>query len=284
MKRKIAVLLVFILIELLLLSSCRSSPPYEELNHTSDLILYTPLSKSIYRPIIKEYQDRNDIWIEVHEESEGEILRLLQNDTANFSCDIILGITQDALDANAELLDSYSAFITSTLVIIYNTNVVTYRELPVGFHSLTEPHWKNQIGFVNPDLSAVYEIALTFAADNSANSMEYQQHFIENINENYAASMDQINSGVMNGHYSVGVTYEYCARSLLASGAEVSYIYPSEGDCIITTGTASLKSSSHLDAARDFLSFTTSNDVKYILTEYMYCNPAEISAAGGDDS
>lgn len=283
MKRKITALLIFILIALLLLSSCSSSSPYEELNHTSDLILYTPLSESIYGPIVKEYQERNDIWIEVHEESEGEIIRLLSKDTKNFSCDVIFGITQDSIDTNATFLDASSVFITSPLVIIYNTNVVTYRELPVGFHSLTEPQWKNKIGFVNPELSEIYKIALAFAANTSSNAKEYQKDLLENINENYASSMDQINSGVAKGDYSIGVTYKHCAESLLATGAEVTYIYPSEGDCVITTGSASLKNSSHSETAKDFLTFTTSKDVEYILREYMNCNPVEIPAVGGID-
>lgn len=284
MKGKIVVLLVPLLISIILLTSCSSSSPFEEWNHTYHLDLYTPLSKSIYSPIVKEFEERYDIGVEIHEESEDNIIELLQGDGSDFSCDIIFGMTLNALEENSDLFESYSAFVSSQLVIIYNTNVVRSRDAPVSFHSLRDPLWKDQIGYVDPSSSVVYEKALIFGAGDSEDIVQYQQQFLNNIDENYASSIDEVNIGVAKGDYSIGVTSEECAKSLLADGAAIAYLYPEEGNCIITNGTAVLKGSVNTGNAMEFLSFTTSNDVKQLLINYLNCSPAKVSAIGGSDS
>ena len=50
----------------------------------------------------------------------------------------------------------WTSFSALPLVIMYNTNVVTYRELPVGWNSLLEPRWKGRIAFVDPRRSDVF--------------------------------------------------------------------------------------------------------------------------------
>ena len=57
----------------------------------------------------------------------------------------------------------WTSFSALPLVIMYNTNVVTYRELPVGWNSLLEPRWKGRIAFVDPRRSDVYSAALVTA-------------------------------------------------------------------------------------------------------------------------
>lgn len=284
MKRIGVVLLVSILIASILLTSCTSSSSFKEEVLPYDLVLYTPLSKSIYGPIIKEFQERYNLEIEIHEESEDNLLELLRGEETDFACDIIFGMTINALEEYSNLFDAYSPFVSSPLVIIYNTNVVTYREVPVGFLSLTDPLWKGRIGYVKPSSSVVYEKALTFGANGSENNAKYRQQFLANIDGKYAASMDEVNMGIAKGDYSVGVTSEESAKSLLANGAEIAYIYPKEGTCIITNGTAVLKGSTKIDASMEFLSFTTSNDVKQLLVKYLNCNPARKSLMGGNDS
>ena len=47
---------------------------------------------------------------------------------------------------------------------LYNTNVVTYRELPTGWDSLLEPRWKGRVAVPDPLKSDMAASVLTEAA------------------------------------------------------------------------------------------------------------------------
>ncbi|NLK28184.1 MAG: extracellular solute-binding protein [Clostridiales bacterium] len=274
--------IVLVLFMTIFLSACSNSSTFNEFSHTPDLVLYTTLSESIYRPIIKEFQERNQLWIEVKEGSEEAFLAEQKQASSETSCDLIFGISQDSLETNANLFSFHAPFISSPLVIIYNTNVVTYREEPVGFTSLIEEHWKDRIGFVDPDLSIIYQKAFNFAANRSKNPDTFKKQLLDNIGGDYAASMEDIMEGVAKGYYSVGVTSEEAAKFLMEDGAEITYLHPAEGDCIILQKTAILKNCANLNAAQKFLDFTTSDDVKQLLENYLNCLPAKTFLKGGN--
>lgn len=66
-------------------------------------------------------------------------------------------------------------------------------------------------------------------------------------------SMQEVNAGILDGRYSLGVTMEESAQALLSEGADVDYIYPQEGTTALPDGTAIVKGCSNPDAARQFL-------------------------------
>jgi len=283
--KKIGTVFVVLIISLsTFLIACSKTSIVNELNHDPDLIIYTTLSRSIYNPIIKEFQERNELWIEIHEGSEDDFLDQLHTSDQKLSYDLIFGISQDTLDASTDLFTSHSPFISSPLVIMYNTNVVTYREEPLGFENLTEDHWKNRIGFVDPEHSLIYEKVLNFAINNSTSPDSFENLFIENIGNLYAKTAEDINNGVVMGYYSVGITSEEAAKSLIDAGAEVTYIHPREGECVVIKATAVLEDCSNYDAAIKFLDFTCSQDVKQLLKNYLNCNPADATSIGGESS
>lgn len=275
MKKMVKVSIVLIISLSTFLVACSRTSTVNEFNHDPDLTIYTTLSKSIYNPIIKEFQERNELWIEIHEGSEDDFLDQLHTSDHKLSYDLIFGISQDTLDANVDLFQSYSPFISSPLVIMYNSNVVTYREEPLGFKSLTEEHWKNRIGFIDPEQSIIYQKILNFAI-NSSNSNSFEKSFIDNIGDHYAKTIEDINNGVVMGYYSVGITNEEAAKSLIDAGAEITYVHPSEGECVIIKATAILEDCSNYDNAIKFLDFTSSQDVKQLLENFLNCKPVSI--------
>lgn len=70
--------------------------------------------------------------------------------------------------SEAKMLDSryvspdhfWTGFSVLPLVIMYNTNVVTYRELPMGWESLLEPRWQGRVAFADPEQSDVSALHL----------------------------------------------------------------------------------------------------------------------------
>ena len=266
------------------LSSCQSGPETAPMPAVPDLVLYTAQEEEIYEPIIKEFEERTNLMVKVERGSSEEMTGRLEYEEERPDWDVVFGVGIETLEQSKEHWQVYkspeAAFITESfqcednrwtsfsalpLVIMYNTNVVTYRELPVGWNSLLEPRWKGRIAFVDPRRSDVYSAALVTAVHTWDKKGNYLEQFMENLGYGTLNSMQEVNAGILDGRYSLGVTMEESAQALLSEGADVDYIYPQEGTTALPDGTAIVKGCSNPDAARQFLDFTVSRDTQRIL-------------------
>ena len=266
------------------LSSCQSGPETAPMPAVPDLVLYTAQEEEIYEPIIKEFEERTNLMVKVERGSSEEMTGRLEYEEERPDWDVVFGVGIETLEQSKEHWQVYkspeAAFITESfqcednrwtsfsalpLVIMYNTNVVTYRELPVGWNSLLEPRWKGRIAFVAPRRSDVYSAALVTAVHTWEKRGDYLEQFMENLEYGTLNSMQEVNVGILDGRYSLGVTMEESAQALLSEGADVDYIYPQEGTTALPDGTAIVKGCSNPDAARQFLDFTVSRDTQRIL-------------------
>lgn len=266
------------------LSSCQSGPETAPMPVVPDLVLYTAQEEEIYEPIIKEFEERTNLMVKVERGSSEEMTGRLEDEEERPDWDVVFGVGIETLEQSKEHWQVYkspeAAFITESfqcednrwtsfsalpLVIMYNTNVVTYRELPVGWNSLLEPRWKGRIAFMDPRRSDVYSAALVTAVHTWGKRGDYLEQFMENLEYGTLNSMQEVNAGILDGRYSLGVTMEESAQALLSEGADVDYIYPQEGTTALPDGTAIVKGCSNPDAARQFLDFTVSRDTQRIL-------------------
>ena len=266
------------------LSSCQSGPETAPMPAVPDLVLYTAQEEEIYEPIIKEFEERTNLMVKVERGSSEEMTGRLEDEEERPDWDVVFGVGIETLEQSKEHWQVYkspeAAFITESfqcednrwtsfsalpLVIMYNTNVVTYRELPVGWNSLLEPRWKGRIAFMDPRRSDVYSAALVTAVHTWGKRGDYLEQFMENLEYGTLNSMQEVNAGILDGRYSLGVTMEESAQALLSEGADVDYIYPQEGTTALPDGTAIVKGCSNPDAARQFLEFTVSRDTQRIL-------------------
>ena len=266
------------------LSSCQSGPETAPMPAVPDLVLYTAQEEEIYEPIIKEFEERTNLMVKVERGSSEEMTGRLEDEEERPDWDVVFGVGIETLEQSKEHWQVYkspeAAFITESfqckdnrwtsfsalpLVIMYNTNVVTYRELPVGWNSLLEPRWKGRIAFMDPRRSDVYSAALVTAVHTWGKRGDYLEQFMENLEYGTLNSMQEVNAGILDGRYSLGVTMEESAQALLSKGADVDYIYPQEGTTALPDGTAIVKGCSNPDAARQFLDFTVSRDTQRIL-------------------
>ncbi len=266
------------------LSSCQSGPETAPMPAVPDLVLYTAQEEEIYEPIIKEFEERTNLMVKVERGSSEEMTGRLEYEEERPDWDVVFGVGIETLEQSKEHWQVFkspeAAFITESfqcednrwtsfsalpLVIMYNTNVVTYRELPVGWNSLLEPRWKGRIAFMDPRRSDVYSAALVTAVHTWGKRGDYLEQFMENLEYGTLNSMQEVNAGILDGRYSLGVTMEESAQALLSEGADVDYIYPQEGTTALPDGTAIVKGCSNPDAARQFLDFTVSRDTQRIL-------------------
>lgn len=272
-----------------LLSSCRPETGGTPMLSPADLVVYTVQEEGIYKPVVKEFEERTGLSVKVEAGSSEELLINLENSSDQYgdakeTWDVVFGVGIETLEEKKEYWQVYespeissiagafrckdhkwTSFSACPLVIMYNTNVVTYREVPGSWTSLLEPRWKGRVAFVDPGKSDIYSSALATAVFGYRGEGDYMEQLAENLEYGGLSSLTEVNSGILDGRYSLGVTIEGAAQALRSGGADVDYIYPKEGTTVLPDGTAIVNGCAHPEAARLFLDFTVSKDVQRIL-------------------
>ncbi|ADL05097.1 extracellular solute-binding protein [Lacrimispora saccharolytica] len=272
-----------------LLTSCQPKAGKQPMLSQADLVIYTVQEKEICEPVVKEFEERTGLNVKVETGSVEDLLRTLEDSTgpygdAGVTWDVIFGVGIETLEEKKEYWQAYESseipsiagafrsgdhkwtgFSACPLVIMYNTNVVTYREVPAGWTSLLEPRWKGRVAFMDPGRSDIYSSALATAVYTYQGEGDYMEQLAENLEYGYLSSLSEVNSGIMDGKYSLGVTIEGAAQALRSGGADVDYIYPKEGTTVLPDGTAIVNGCNHPETARRFLDFTVSKDAQMIL-------------------
>lgn len=268
--------------------ACTGSAPDVRTPPETDLMIYTSQEEEVYAPIIKEFSERTGMTVQVKTGTSEQLITLLTDQKGNTDCDIIFGVTIETLESRKALWKPYespeslhiperfrsadhswTSFSTLPLVIMYNTKVVTYREIPTGWSSLLEPRWKGRVAFADPENSDIYAYAMMAAVQSYPEHDTYLKRFLDNLNYRVLDQISEVNSGVSTGLYSLGVTLEESAQILLNDGADIDYIYPEEGTIAISDGTAMVNGCPHSEAAGQFIDFTISRDVQRILVSHM---------------
>ena len=274
------------------LASCAGQKPASAAAPASPgLIVYTAQEKDVYEPIIKEFEERTNLTVRVETGSSEAMLRRLEEGRAETAgekapdWDVVFGIGAEVLEqgaeyweplqsAQADMIDKtfqldgerenkkWAAFSARPLVIMYNTNVVTYRELPEGWNSLLEPRWRGRIAFGDPNRSDIYAEALAAAVEEAPEGLA---EFMSNLEYKVLNDSSEVNEAIAEGRYSLGVTLEGSAQALLSAGAYIDYVYPREGTAVLLDGTAVAAGCANPAAAREFVEFTLSRDVQRIL-------------------
>lgn len=298
----------------LLLTGCYHAKEPEPIPSDADLVICTDLEPAVYEPVVKEFEERTGLSVEVLAGTSREVKQRFSdaqnqagptaqgNGEGNASkadaqeeWDLAFGVSAELLDeyhalwlpyesSQSEELDaryssaehSWTGFSVLPLVIMYNTNVVTYREVPVGWESLLEPRWQGRVAFADPEQSDVSATALAAALLACPERQDYLEVLAENLNGMMPDSVEQVNEGILDGRDSVGVTTEAAAQTLRSSGADIDYIYPEDGTLLVVDGTALRAGNSHPDAAKAFLEFTVSRDTQKILLSSQNRRPVRL--------
>ena len=235
--------------------------------------------------MIKEFEERTGWNVRVETGSAKEMLSQLEKEEADW--DVAFGVSADALEEGKEYWqtgkDAWTGYSAVSFVILYNTNVVTYRELPTGWDSLLEPRWKGRVAVPDPLKSDMAASVLTEAAKNSEKE-EFLDLLAENMQYQMPETFKEVEQGISDGRYSIGVTSEEAAKAMLAAGQDVDYIDPEEGECFFEDGTAIRKRTPNLDASEAFVTYTTCDDTKWLLRTQLLRQPAEDVSAENDRS
>lgn len=251
------------------------------------LVLYTSHKEEVYGPIVKEFEERTGIWVQVKSGGTTELLDTIAQEEGEQACDVMFGGGVESYEAYSEYFDSYvstqsgeldrtfcskegnwTVFSELPIVIIYNNKLVSAENAPRGWQQLIDGDWTGKIAFADPGSSGTSCTAL--AAMCQVLELEPEElidvlaeELDGNVSPDSASVIEEVNEGIR----LVGITLEETARKAVNQGADLSLIYPVEGTSAIPDGSALVKNAPHLENARLFIDFTVSRDVQKIVEE-----------------
>lgn len=281
--------MVMLFAAVLLLCGC--SEAEKELKHYvppegNRLVIYTSHKERIYSPIIREFEERTGIWVDVVTGGTNELLeRIAQEHTAP-KADLIFGGGVESLEVYQDYFESYrcsqwrdiserfrsqsdkwTPFSALPVVLIYNTKLVEPGMLDC-WEDLSRPEFLGRIACADPSKSGSSFTALMThlyirgekAAEQLAQRLQGRQ---------LSASGEVLNA-VEDGSCLVGLTLEETAMQRISAGANIAMVFPSDGTSCVPDGSAIVKDCRHPDNAQAFLEFTLSQDVQQLLVSSMY--------------
>ena len=279
MKRALALALM-----LLLLAGCGTAGELAAFapDDAERLVIYTSHKEEVYGPIVKEFQQRTGIWVEVVTGGSGELLERIAMEAEAPACDLMFGGGVESLaayegcfepctPAGVEFLrgvglseDSlWTPFSSLPLVLIYNTRLVSEGEV-TGWADLLDPRWKGRIAFADPTVSGSgYTAALTLFSCIEGEDWDILARLVRNLDGGALSDSGDVVGSVRSGSRYIGVTLEETA--LKQRSPEVGIVYPAEGTSAVPDGCALIKGAKHPENARAFLDFVLGRDVQELL-------------------
>lgn len=283
---KKAILLCLILT--LLLTGCDSAgePPSYAPKEEEKLVIYTSHKEEVYQPIVREFERRTGVWVEVVYGGTNELLEKIRSETDNPKADVMFGGGVESLNSCSDCFQSYEAadsqairplfsaaertwtpFSALPVVLIYNTKLVSPETLTV-WQDLTRPEFKGKIAFADPSVSGSSFTALvTWLSVSRGSQAEKLEEFAEALDGRQLEGSGEVITSVADGACLVGVTLEESAVKHIASGMDIALVYPKDGTSCVPDGSALIAGAPHEENAKRFLDFTVSKDVQKLLPQ-----------------
>lgn len=273
-----------------------------EIPESNKLVVYTSHKEEVYAPIIKEFEERTGIFVEVKQGDTLELFKEIAEKDSAPVCDVMFGggienyvAYQDCLEAyrvsEEDLIDEryrtashkWTAFSVLPIVFIYNDKLVYPVAAPRTWKELQTDRWQGKVAFADPSRSgSSYTALCTMMQALPGEKDELLQNFFLTLGGSTSANSGAVLDEVNAGRKLVGITLEETARKRIAEGADLGILYPQEGTSAVPDGTAIIKGALHRENAQKFLDFTVSRDVQRLLVDELFRQTVrmDIAAAG----
>lgn len=278
-----------LLLAVLLLSGCGAgsgdqpgyAPPESE-----RLVVYTSHKEELWRPIVREFEERTGIWVDVVTGGSNELLERIASEADAPVADVMFGGGVDSIEVYSDYLEPYvspeteripelylssdgiwTPFSVLPVVMIYNTKLIDDGAI-TAWRDLMRPGYRGKIAFADPSVSGSSFTALvTLLQALGGDPDEELLAFAENLGGLELDSSGDVLTAVANGSCWVGITLEETALKRQQAGDSIALIYPEDGTSLVPDGSALVKGAPHPENARKFLDFTASSDVQQLLAD-----------------
>lgn len=294
--------ILFPLLAALFLSACQKAERTTE--YTPDesmrLTIYTSHKEEVYMPIVREFEERTGIWVDVITGGTNELLERIESQQDNVEADVMFGGGVESLKAYEHCFSPYvvgssdsiqephqaedavwTPFSALPVVLIYNTKLVSPDKI-TGWSSLSDPIFRGRIAFADPAISGSSFTALATQILAGKSMDKTLATLAENLQGKTLSSSGDVLNAVVDGSCLVGITLEETALKYIAAGADLAMVYPEEGTSCVPDASAIVKGAPHSENAKRFLDFTVSYEVQQMLSESSYRRPVRSDIPAGE--
>lgn len=310
----IFIMLIFAL-AFISLTGCGDKSREAELRHISDsyavddekqLVVWTSHKKEVYLPIIREFETRTGIWVDVRAGGTAELLDMIESASGDAVCDVMFGGGAESYESKKNLFMPYRSseinniksdylskdelwtpFTELPIVFVYNPKLISAADAPKSWQELMNEGWRGSIAFADVDVSGTsYTIISIMCQLFNKEPNVLIPELYEQIGGNVLASSGDIIPSVFEGKYLIGITLEETAKKYMDRGYDISMIYPEDGTAAVPDACAIVKNSPHSYNAGRFIDFILEQDTQKYVMEQMSRRPVrtdiELSGDYGD--
>ncbi|MCR5156530.1 MAG: extracellular solute-binding protein [Butyrivibrio sp.] len=283
---------------MLLLSACAGAERQQEVEALSQkyavpdekqLIVYTSHKEEVYLPIIREFEERTGIWVELHTGGTTQMFSEVKEASKEGRCDIMFGGGIESYEAARDLFMPYvpqekdvldpdyvddegywTPFTELPIVFVYNKKLVSFSEVPSTWSEIFDSKWKGQIAFADPNNSGTsYTILSTMEQLFKEEPKSLVPRFYQQLDGRILPSSGQVIPEVSDGSFLIGITLEETAKKAMDQYEDISMLYPEDGTSAVPDGCAMVKNAPHSYNAGKFIDFVVSYDTqRYALENF----------------
>ena len=174
-----------------------------------------------------------------------------------------------AANIPAKFKDPQLMFMSARLIMlgfVYNTTKLSLAQAPRTWEELLRPDLKNNIAMTDPTSSGTTLFTVAGLVQNPRYGWGYLQKL-----KDHGLLLESGSSAVVNkvgsGEYLVSIGVDYIARSAMAQGATLGFVYPENDIPIIESPIAIIRNSKNLDAAKVLYDYIISEEGQQVLLE-----------------
>ncbi len=251
------------------------------------LLVYTALETDQLKAYKDAFERANpDIGVKWVRDSTGIITAKLLAEKANPQADVVMGVAASSLsildqekmlaeyepagfkDLNPKFSDtskppSWVGMDVWGATVCFNTVEAQKRGLPKPetWKDLTKPIYKGQITMPNPASSGTgyFDVTAWLQVFGEAEGWKYMDALHENIAQyTHSGSKPCRQAGA--GEFAIGISFEYRANQVKASGAPIEIVFPKEGLGWDIEAIGIMKNTKSMDAAKKLADWAASRE------------------------
>ncbi|MEK3724300.1 extracellular solute-binding protein [Paenibacillus sp. FSL H8-0034] len=250
------------------------------------LNLYSPNGAEVNNPILKEFQDRTGIEVQLISGGTGDLLKRVQAEAANPLGDVFWAGGADSLEAYNKYFEPYQTkefdnlapqylnksnvwtpFAALPMIFMYNKELVKVGEEPKSWNDLLDPKWKGKIAYADPAKSgsSYTQLVTMLTVNGKDNGWDYVKKFVKNLDGKVLSGSALVYKGVADKEFPIGVTLEDAALRYVEGGAQVGIMYPTDGTSAVPDAAAVIKGAKNMEQAKQFIDFLVGKDVQSLI-------------------
>ncbi len=298
MKNKTLLLtLLLIFIITLFAAGCgkTQNPPVAQ-PEVKELIVYSGRKEALIKPVIEQFEKQTGIKVVLRTGGASELANAIMEEKNNPKGDVFIandGGTLEKLKMEQVLLPykpadfekvpadfkspdgSWIGLSVRARVIMYNTNLLSEKDVPKSVLELTDKKWQGQVAIASSaNESLIGHVTVLRKTIGDAATEKFLKGLMDNKVQ-VLKGHTEVRKAVGAGEFKLGLINHYYYHLQKKEGSPVAAIYPDQGQDQMGTatniaGAAIIKGAKNIDNAKKFMDFLLKPEVQKLFAELNY--------------